>query len=167
MGAVFYDRRGVSCIDSASNSLSRSLPTMFRCVLLPNTPTPGAENGKQKVLPTGMCGSNTKLPVSRLTSAPVMVVTCQRVCPAGLSKGQPPLRRVFRVFLRVQKDTAATRSGSLVSPAGAPPQNLPRSTHIAASGSSFSRLITKYRISSMAWSFSFFTLSCPEAVSQQ
>ena len=79
MGAVFYDRRGVTGIDSAAHPLA-----LRACHVSVRTSTKhayaGAEDGEQKVLPTGMCGSDTKLPVSRLTSAPIGVANCQRTC---------------------------------------------------------------------------------------
>ena len=59
MGAVFYDRRGVTGIDSAAHPLA-----LRACHVSVRTSTKhayaGAEDGEQKVLPTQMCGSNTK-----------------------------------------------------------------------------------------------------------
>ena len=73
----------------------------------------GAIAGVLSVLPTEGCGSNTKLPMNQLTAAPMM----NGISPKDLSERKSletlVSKRVFRIFLRAQKDTAAARSGKI------------------------------------------------------
>jgi hypothetical protein len=94
MGAVFYARRGVTGIDSASMTLALRAYCVSVRTSTEHAYT-GAEDEEQKVLPTGMCGSENEVASQSASSAPIGAANRQRFCPAGYVRAASPYTRFW------------------------------------------------------------------------